>query len=194
MNHDTSDAIRNPLPDEATEEQPGSELPPYTGELTICIKCSNTEAFTTFRPASERGMWEYNGRTMMRGPLPEHLERTCQRCDFQWDEALRPADGVRPLDVAELAYVLTQCAPYPLGREAAEYTAVRLLGAAHILLRPEHPLWNQPPAPPVHEQVAAHTDPNHMGVVPMAPVPDPEPTQPETAPVGLGTHPVGSEQ
>ncbi|MFD5788635.1 hypothetical protein ACFWH1_18680 [Streptomyces sp. NPDC127037] len=36
-------------------------------------------------------MWDYNGRTEMRGPLPERLERQCERCDYQWDEALNPS-------------------------------------------------------------------------------------------------------
>ncbi|QKW06991.1 hypothetical protein HUT18_11845 [Streptomyces sp. NA04227] len=196
MNHDTTTATRKRLPEEVGEQQLGSELPPYSGELTVCTKCSYNEAFTRYRPESPRGLWDYNGRTKMRGPLPERLERSCQRCDFQWDEALRPADGVRPLAVAELAYALTRCAPYSVSREAADSTAARLLDVAYVLLRPEHPMWNQPPACPplVHDQAAQPPDPKLTSGVPIVTVPDAEPMRQQTPPAGSTLNEAGSEQ
>ncbi|MFZ3595105.1 hypothetical protein [Streptomyces sp. BH104] len=158
MNDSTE--LRQPLPDE-TEPQ-NAELPPYTDELTVCIKCSGSEAFTRYRPATPAGLWDYNGRTEQRPHLPERLERECQTCGYLWDEALRPAQGVRPVTVDELTYALQASSPYPIGLDIAEYTATRLLGVTHILLRPEHPLWSVPPGP-VHEQAAWHTEPTRPG-------------------------------
>jgi hypothetical protein len=122
-------------------EQCVEPLPPFSGEVTACIKCSNPEAFTRYRAASPRGLWEVNGVTVTRVPLPERLERSCQRCDFQWDEALDPAPGARPATVQEIAYALQQCAPYPMHPQAAEQAAVRLLDLTHVLVRLDHPVW-----------------------------------------------------
>lgn len=71
-------------------------LPPYSGDDSVCIKCSNHGARTTYQPAIERVLTEYNGRNERRGPLPERLERCCRRCDFQWDEALNPSSSPIP--------------------------------------------------------------------------------------------------
>lgn len=68
-------------------------LPPYSGEETTCVKCQYPAAFTRYRPASGPGVVEFNGVTQWRGPFPERLERTCARCDFQWDEALVSPDS-----------------------------------------------------------------------------------------------------
>lgn len=57
------------------------ELPPYSGEDAQCVKCSNTGAFTEWRPA------ESLGTTVLKA---EHLRRQCTRCDYRWDEALNP--------------------------------------------------------------------------------------------------------
>ncbi|MFD8774537.1 hypothetical protein [Streptomyces sp. NPDC059916] len=192
MNH-LSNALSQPLPEEADDPRSGGELPPYSGESTRCIKCANTVAFTKFRPASPRCLWDYNGRTAMRGPLPERLERECELCEFQWDEALRPADGVRALTRDEVVHALMQSAPYALGREAADYIAVRLLDVAHVLLRPEHSLWNQPPAPPVDEQIARETDPAQTVSGRTLVAPSFVPRLPD-APAGPSVYPDGSEQ
>ncbi|WP_019548574.1 hypothetical protein [Streptomyces sulphureus] len=67
-------------------------LPPYSGEETPCPKCRYPEAYTLYRSATQAVLDEFNGRLQRRGPLPERLERQCQRCDYAWDEALVP-DG-----------------------------------------------------------------------------------------------------
>ncbi|MFD9422227.1 MULTISPECIES: hypothetical protein [unclassified Streptomyces] len=82
-----------PAPDQA------AALPPFSGDDVECVKCSYTEAFTRYRPAS----WcleEHNGRPRT-GPLPERLERACARCDFTWDEALFAPLHEKPLIPAD---------------------------------------------------------------------------------------------
>ncbi|MFB8772127.1 hypothetical protein [Streptomyces broussonetiae] len=64
------------------------QLPPFSGDNPTCPKCSKTGAFTQYRAAGE-----YSGNEDQRfapSPKGERLERTCQRCDFLWDEALNP--------------------------------------------------------------------------------------------------------
>ncbi|MBA0053482.1 hypothetical protein E0L36_22160 [Streptomyces sp. AJS327] len=153
----------NEHPDESGEFMP--PLPPYSGELTVCVKCSHNEAFTYYRPACPRAMHDRNGRMQQRGPLPERLERACQRCDYSWDEALVPAEGIHPATVENVARALQECAPYPVNQPAATYTAERLLGVAHVLLRADHPMW---------ATVFEHT----------GPLPAEQPTPPPT-PAGL---------
>jgi DNA-directed RNA polymerase subunit M/transcription elongation factor TFIIS len=64
-------------------------LPPFSGDTPTCAKCGHKEASTRFRSARPRAIWhDWNDATIMRGPLPERLERECDRCEFQWDEAL----------------------------------------------------------------------------------------------------------
>ena len=60
-------------------------LPPFSGDDTVCPKCSNQGAFTEYRAAGEPS----TGSFVEMG-LPERLERRCGRCDFVWDEALNP--------------------------------------------------------------------------------------------------------
>ncbi|WTW95451.1 hypothetical protein OG216_19610 [Streptomycetaceae bacterium NBC_01309] len=78
-------------------------LPAFSADDAVCAKCSHTEALTTYRPAQPQRLSEFNGRAELRGPLPERLERQCQRCDFTWDEALHPPTAAqggtsRPFD------------------------------------------------------------------------------------------------
>lgn len=57
------------------------ELPPYTGDDAQCPKCSNVGAFTEWQDAYRMGAAELDS---------ERLRRRCERCDFEWDEALNP--------------------------------------------------------------------------------------------------------
>lgn len=66
-------------------------LPPFSGDEATCPKCGHEGAFTRFRSARPRSLWDWNDTSIMRGPLPERLQRECQRCDFLWDEALATA-------------------------------------------------------------------------------------------------------
>jgi hypothetical protein len=134
-----------------TAEQP-VDLPPYSGEETACAMCSNLEAFTIYRPAASHLIEEYNGRLERRGPLPKRLERRCQRCDYQWDEALNPAPGIRPATVKEIAYALQQSHAgwaLDLSPECAAYMAHRLTEMLHLLVRLDHPMWLPRPGRPL---------------------------------------------
>ncbi|GAA2948694.1 hypothetical protein ACFPN0_14960 [Kitasatospora cinereorecta] len=143
-----------PHPDTAATatDQLETVLPPFSGEQTECVKCSAIEAFTRFRPACPRGLWDYNGRTDMRGPLPERLERECQRCDYKWDEALNPSPGARPATAPEIAYALQQSHTgwaLDLSPECARYMAGRLADMLHLLVRLDHPMWLPRPGRPL---------------------------------------------
>ncbi|AWT42592.1 MULTISPECIES: hypothetical protein [Streptomyces] len=70
--------------------QSAEALPPYSGPDAPCPKCGNEGAGTQYRAPRIRGLWEWNDANVMRGPLPERLQRNCDRCDFCWDEALTP--------------------------------------------------------------------------------------------------------
>ncbi|WNI20350.1 hypothetical protein [Actinacidiphila sp. ITFR-21] len=131
-------------------EQSGELLPPYTGEMSPCAKCANPEAFTRYRPALGHGLLEVNG-VMTRGPLPERLERTCQRCDYQWDEALAPAPGTRPAAAEEFARALEQSHAgwaLDLSPECAEHMAARLLEVMAVRVPLDFPAgWGAGPRP-----------------------------------------------
>lgn len=127
--------------------QPAQPLPPYSGEETLCAKCSYPEAYTIYRRASFHPVAEdYNGPTY-RGPLPERLERCCQRCDYKWDEALAPAPAAAPASATDVALALTEAAPRALDltSEAAEAAARALLDMLHVQRRPDHPVWRRDP-------------------------------------------------
>ncbi|MFF4292163.1 hypothetical protein ACFY0N_00735 [Streptomyces vinaceus] len=133
-----------------TEQKIPQPLPPYSGAETACIKCSYLEAFTRYRPACQRSADEFNG-ALRRGPLPERLERSCGRCDFQWDEALAPAPAaaVRPATIGELAHAIQQCSPYPVHPEAADHAARRMQEVLFAQVRTDHPMWAPPQPQPV---------------------------------------------
>ncbi|WP_202234458.1 hypothetical protein [Actinacidiphila reveromycinica] len=147
-------------------------LPPFSGEETECVKCSHLDAFTRFRPACPRGLWEYNGRTDMRGPLPERLERQCQRCDYQWDEALNPAPGTRAATTKDIAYALTTAArrwTVELHPGLSAQMASELVEMLHVLVRLDHPMWLPRPGRPlaVPPAEAADPDPQLTAAVPV---------------------------
>lgn len=129
-------------PDTTASDQQTGELPPFSGDETECTMCSNPLAYTVYRQAISRVIEEYNGRLERRGPLPARLERRCQRCDYQWDEALNPVPGVRLATVAEVAYALEQSytgwAP-DLSPKCVRHMAARLTETLHILVRHDHP-------------------------------------------------------
>lgn len=143
----------------ATAHEEGM-LPPYSDTETTCPKCAHGLAHTAYRSAAGSRpilLVEWNGATVHRGPLPERLERECQRCGFQWDEALcPPACG---MTVEALAYAVDNATPYPvdLDAEVCTYIARYLLGCLYVEARPDHPLWQYSagrPSPPVHPQPA----------------------------------------
>ncbi|WP_199570583.1 hypothetical protein [Streptomyces murinus] len=147
-------------------------LPPFSGDETACVKCAHLEAFTRFRPACPRGLWEYNGRTDMRGPLPERLERQCQRCDYQWDEALNPAPGLRPATVQEIAYALTEAGrrwTVDLSPGLVKSLASDLVEMMYVAVRLDHPMWLPRPGRPllVPPKDPVEPDPTRTSAVPI---------------------------
>ncbi|WP_371799101.1 hypothetical protein OG963_14870 [Streptomyces sp. NBC_01707] len=169
----------------STSEQAVEPLPPYSGEEAVCVKCANPEAYTRYRPACSRGMEEHNGR-LRRGPLPERLERCCQRCDYTWDEALQPAPGVRPATLAELAWALGQAhRPYALDLSpgCAEHMAHRLLEMTHVLVRADHPAWQ--PTKPLLVPPAQVPEPDAHLTSGVAIVPHEQPLIPAEQPLPL---------
>ncbi|WP_413808171.1 hypothetical protein [Streptomyces sp. OE57] len=83
------------------------ELPPYTGDTASCEKCGHDLISTEYRrPHSGHVMIEING-ALVRGPLPERHLRECDRCRYQWHEAVgaEPELPERP-SARELAYAL----------------------------------------------------------------------------------------
>ncbi|MFJ5037998.1 hypothetical protein [Streptomyces parvulus] len=118
----------------------GGALPPYSGEDAVCPKCQNEGAFTFYRPA--RGPWPaevFNG-IMRRTPLPERLERDCQRCSFKWDESL--VAELPGMTVDALAHALAYAiGPQEVILQAHREVAANLLHVVRITARPEHPMW-----------------------------------------------------
>ena len=54
------------------------ELPRYSGNIVLCIKCGNRGAATEYAyqdPSDEEPSWD------------ECLIRTCDRCSYMWTEA-----------------------------------------------------------------------------------------------------------
>ncbi|MFC9604594.1 hypothetical protein ACFTTN_14185 [Streptomyces niveus] len=143
-----------PHPDTAAPktEQPEVLLPPFSGDETECAMCSNLEAFTVFRPATAHVIEEFNGRLERRGPLPKRLERRCQRCDYQWDEALNPSPGTRPATAHEIGYALTQAGrrwAVDLDPGLVTQMANDLVEMLHVLVRLDHPMWLSRPGRPL---------------------------------------------
>ncbi|GGZ23722.1 hypothetical protein GCM10010387_16170 [Streptomyces inusitatus] len=171
-------------------------LPPFSGDDTVCVMCSHPEAFTVFRPSVARLLVEeYNGRTERRGPLPARLERQCQRCDYQWDEALNPSLGPRPATLDDIALALQhahQGWALDLSPECAEHMAEALLRMFHLHVRPDHLLWAQGPPlllipADVAEAARQQLDPHLTAQVPIAvPPPAPAPGQPKAVLNGGG--------
>jgi len=62
------------------------DLPPFSGEETVCIKCGNTEATVRYRA---HGMCLHDAIDDVLGYEPnERLHRECTRCRYSWDEAV----------------------------------------------------------------------------------------------------------
>ncbi|THA54283.1 hypothetical protein [Streptomyces sp. A1136] len=161
-------------------------LPPFSGDETECAMCSNLEAFTVFRPACSHVIEEYNGRLERRGPLPQRLERRCQRCDYQWDEALNPAPGVRPATAQEVAYALEQSHAgwaLDLSPECAQYMADRLAEMLHLLVRLDHPMWLPRPGRPLLVAPPAATE-DSTGLTSGVPIFLPDQSQPPVGATG----------
>ena len=59
-------------------------LAPFSGDDAVCVKCSNTGAYTEWKEAEMLGP-SYRQR--------ERLRRRCARCDYEWDEALNPPEA-----------------------------------------------------------------------------------------------------
>lgn len=130
-----NDATSHPEPEQVV-------LAPYSGTDTPCPKCGNGAAHTRYMPALVRRVpAEFNAVTVYRGPLPERLERQCERCEFQWDESLAPQG--HGMTVEALAYALDNATPFPFDLEPAVCThmARLLLESLHISARPDHPMW-----------------------------------------------------
>lgn len=62
-------------------------LPPFSGDQSVCPKCSYGEARVQYRTHGER---PEQGIHSMSDVWPERLERECKRCDYTWDEDLNP--------------------------------------------------------------------------------------------------------
>lgn len=122
-------------------EPRGCILPPYSGEQTPCPKCSYPTARTTHRPAVAFVRIQRSNGSWTKGPLPERLERECERCDFQWDEALCPPGC--GMTAEALAHAIDNATPYPveLHAEVCAFMARYLLDCLHVTARPDHPLW-----------------------------------------------------
>ncbi|MFC9287248.1 hypothetical protein [Streptomyces sp. NPDC057052] len=86
-----------------TDQTAAESLPPFSGDDAACPKCGNQGASTRYRAAKPRGLWEWNDTTILRGPVPERLQRECDRCGFCWDEALDPVAHNAGPSVAECA-------------------------------------------------------------------------------------------
>lgn len=65
-------------------------LPPYSGDNTTCVKCGFDQAHTEYQPTAPAVLLIDRYGNHQRGPLPERLQRRCNRCDYTWDEALNP--------------------------------------------------------------------------------------------------------
>ncbi|MFD3844761.1 hypothetical protein ACFWVB_02575 [Streptomyces microflavus] len=147
-------------------------LPPYSSPDVKCAKCSNQGAFTKYRDALGRPfLEEHNGTTVYRGPLPERLERACERCDYTWDEALQPAvPELRPATIADVVHALEQSHSgwaLNISPGLTEHMADALLAMLQIDVRTDHPVWQPAPAqPPLLAPVpgARNTDPEAVAV------------------------------
>ncbi|MCF3960317.1 hypothetical protein [Streptomyces fuscigenes] len=81
----------------------GPHFPAYTGSSVRCVKCSTRGASTTYRPARSARTLLRRDDTLLRGPLPERLERECLTCSYIWDEAASTQTDPAPLTVKPTA-------------------------------------------------------------------------------------------
>ncbi|MGW5930530.1 hypothetical protein ACWF2L_30510 [Streptomyces anulatus] len=162
------------LPDTAELPAPADPLPPYSGTDTVCAMCSHTSAYTRFQAERHRVMREFNGVVRRHATLTARLERQCERCDYQWDEAPNPAPGIRPATAAEIAEALQnahQGWALDLSSGCAGHMAEELMHMLDLYVRPDHPLWKQQhaPRPPLiaPADVDLLTDPAQTATVPI---------------------------
>jgi hypothetical protein len=177
---------------------PAEPLPPYSGTDALCAMCSHARASTRFQSERHRVMREFNGIVGRHATLTARLERQCERCDYQWDEALNPpteTEPVRAADVADLVHAFgIACQGYAvdLHPQLAEHMAGILLELLIVDVRTDHPAWTATaPARPVlaiPADVDLLTDPAHTATVPIfidAPERRPQPA-PEARPAPTG--------
>jgi len=185
----TTDTTATAAPDTA------KPLPAYTGADTVCVMCSHPSAYTRYQSERYRVLREVNGRPERHARLTARLERQCQNCDYQWDEALNPAPAVRTATVEDMATALQhshQGWALDLSPGCAEHMADALLRMFHVQVRPDHPLWKQHVAPrpllAVPADVVTLTDPaiSPLPIVVTAPGDRPQPTV-ENRPAPPGT-------
>jgi hypothetical protein len=67
----------------------GARMPPFSGDRTSCTKCGHTSAKTTFMHSGRACAHTGDGPRIVWGL--QRLHRTCDRCQFTWDEACVPA-------------------------------------------------------------------------------------------------------
>lgn len=148
-----------------------TRLPPYSGEETVCVKCSHDSAVTRFRKAGEHSTQDpHTFRPSTKG---ERLERECWRCDYAWDEALAPPTGPAPYDVTPEALARALEGAHDgwaldLSPECAEHMARSLLGVLDIRRRHDAPTeesYLEEPENADTPDTSAHTltDPAHEG-------------------------------
>lgn len=65
-----------------------ADLPGWSGDFPVCVKCSNNGAAAAYRKPGERP--EGSGPGSLGETWPERLERRCSRCGYRWDEGLNP--------------------------------------------------------------------------------------------------------
>jgi hypothetical protein len=97
--------VEGPLPEEVkvvvVEPVPTKILPPYT-ENARCSKCAYDAVGTQYKQGAHQqcvlggrfGWWpgmskqEIAEQDAVNNSIPEHLDRTCSRCQYQWAEAV----------------------------------------------------------------------------------------------------------
>lgn len=82
-------------------------LPPYSDDHPTCPKCRHAGATTEYQAAGLRTLAVWDDEVIPHGPLPEHLQRECRRCDYRWIEALaEPAHAEDGTDLGRLLGLL----------------------------------------------------------------------------------------
>ncbi len=68
-------------------------LPPFSDSAT-CPKCGHGDVHVKYSVGRTSGFGSCNYYCPLHGKFQEHLERVCQRCHYEWAEAvLAPTDG-----------------------------------------------------------------------------------------------------
>jgi hypothetical protein len=121
------------------------ELPPFTGDSAECPKCSYDLIRTTYCHPLRSGTRDTLNGVWAWGPLQERHRRECERCEYQWYEAIgrEPLLPV-PLTARQLAYALDNSTPYPeeIPPDLASVMAARLTEMFTAYPRPGHVVWD----------------------------------------------------